>query len=100
MRDHYDRAVSYLRPLSEKPAMTYSIALRVFAVLLALISIGLMAFVAHYTHAPQTQMPGPNLAVDPACTPNWPDATVRVGTLALLVSFVVLAGACLLIGGV
>jgi hypothetical protein len=80
--------------------MTYSIALRVFAVLLALICIGLMVFVAHYTHAPHTQAPGPNLAVDPARASSWPDATVRAGTLALLVSFVVLTGACLLIAGI
>jgi hypothetical protein len=80
--------------------MTYSIALRVFAVLLALICIGLMTFVAHYTHAPQPQAPGPNLAVDPALAPRWPDATVRVGTLVLLISFVVLTGVCLLIAGV
>ncbi|WP_321934985.1 hypothetical protein [Paraburkholderia sp. J8-2] len=86
--------------------MTYAIALRVFAVLLALICIGLMSFVAHYTHAPQTQTPGPNLAIHlerPERTehaPRWPDATVRIGTVALLVSFVVLAGVCLLIAGV
>ncbi|WP_321964948.1 hypothetical protein [Paraburkholderia sp. J7] len=83
--------------------MTYAIALRVFAVLLALICVGLMSFVAHYTHAPQTQSPGPNLAIHPERpehAPRWPDATVRIGTLALLVSFVVLTGACLLIAGV
>ncbi|QGZ54310.1 hypothetical protein [Paraburkholderia acidiphila] len=80
--------------------MTYTIALRVFAILLALICIGLMSFVAHYTHMPQTQAPGPNLAIRPEHAPRWPDATVRIGTVALLVSFVVLAGVCLLIAGV
>jgi hypothetical protein len=80
--------------------MTYSIALRVFAVLLLLICIGLMTFVAHYTYAPQPQAPGPNLTVDVTRTPLWPDATVRLGTLALLVSYVVLTGVCLLIAGV
>lgn len=78
--------------------MTYTIALRVIAVLLALICIGLMSFVAHYTHVPQRQAPGPNLTLRPE--PRWPDATVRIGTVALLVSFLVLAGACLLIAGV
>lgn len=80
--------------------MTYTIALRVFAVLLALICIGLMSFVAHYTHAPQTQAPGPNLTLRPERALRWPDAAVRLGTVALLVSFVVLTGACLLIAGV
>ncbi|WP_233881054.1 hypothetical protein [Paraburkholderia flagellata] len=81
--------------------MTYTIALRVFAVLLALICICLMSFVAHYTHAPQTQAPpGPNLTLRPERAPCWPDATVRIGTVALLVSFLVLTGACLLIAGV
>jgi hypothetical protein len=79
--------------------MTYSIALRVFAILLALICIVLMTFVAHYTHAPQPQPPGPNFAFDPARAPRWPDTTVRLGTLVLLGSFVVLAGVCLLIAG-
>lgn len=80
--------------------MTYTIALKVFAILLALLCIGLMSFVAHYTHAPQTQAPGPDLAIRPERGPSWPDATVRIGTVALLVSFVVLTGACLLIAGV
>ena len=80
--------------------MTYTIALRVFAVLLALICICLMSFVAHYTRAPQTQAPGPNLTLRPERAPRWPDATVRIGTVAMLVSFLVLTGACLLIAGV
>ena len=80
--------------------MAYTIALRIFAVLLALICIGLMSVVAHYTHAPQTQPPGPNLTLRPERALRWPDAAVRLGTVALLVSFVVLTGACLLIAGV
>ncbi|MEM5312886.1 hypothetical protein [Paraburkholderia sp. JHI869] len=80
--------------------MTYTIALRVFAVLLALICIGLMSFVAHYAHAPQPEAPGPNFVVRLERAPGWPDATVRIGTVALLVSFLVLTGACLLIAGV
>ncbi|MEX3982574.1 hypothetical protein AB4Y45_26745 [Paraburkholderia sp. EG287A] len=80
--------------------MTYAIALRVFAVLLTLICIGLMAFVAHYTVAPRPQAPGPNFAVRPGRAPRWPDATVRIGTVGLLASFLVLTGACLLIAGV
>ncbi|MCP3713384.1 hypothetical protein M3I54_42160 [Paraburkholderia sp. CNPSo 3274] len=80
--------------------MTYAIALRGLAVLLALICIGLMSFVAHYTHAPRPQAPGPNFAVRPERAPRWPDATVRIGTVALLASFLVLTGACLLIAGV
>jgi hypothetical protein len=80
--------------------MTYAIALRVFAVLLTLICIGLMSFVAHYRLAPQLQAPGPNFAVGPERTPRWPDATLRIGTVGLLVSFLVLTGACLLIAGV
>lgn len=80
--------------------MTYSIALKVFAVLLALICFGLMSFVAHYTHAPQPQVPGPNLVVDLERAPRWPDTTVRIGTLTLLVSFVLLTGAALMIAGV
>jgi hypothetical protein len=80
--------------------MTYAIALRVFAVLLALICIGLMSFVAHYTHAPQSRAPGPNLTLRSEHVPRWPDATVRIGTVGLLASFLVLTGACLLIAGV
>ncbi|MEX3946649.1 hypothetical protein AB4Y40_02630 [Paraburkholderia sp. EG287B] len=80
--------------------MTYAIALRVFAVLLTLICIGLMAFVAHYTLAPRPQAPGPNFVVRPERPPRWPDATVRIGTVGLLASFLVLTGACLLIAGV
>ncbi|MCX5544636.1 hypothetical protein M3A49_35105 [Paraburkholderia sp. CNPSo 3076] len=80
--------------------MTYAIALRVFAVLLTLICIGLMSFVAHFTLAPQPQAPGTNFAVGPERAPRWPDATVRIGTVGLLASFLVLTGACLLIAGV
>ena len=80
--------------------MTYAIALRVFAVLLALICVGLMSFVSHYRLASQPQTPGPNFAFGPERTPRWTDATLRIGTVGLLVSFLVLTGACLLIAGV
>ncbi|WP_035515067.1 hypothetical protein [Paraburkholderia nodosa] len=80
--------------------MTYAIALRVFAVLLTLICIGLMSFVAHYRLAPQPQASGTSFAVGPERAPRWPDATVRIGTVGLLASFLVLTGACLLIAGV
>ncbi|PVX68681.1 hypothetical protein [Paraburkholderia unamae] len=82
--------------------MTYSIVLRALAVLLVLVCIGLMAFVACYTHTPPTsvpQAPAPRLTADSARAPRWPDATVRIGTLALLASFVVLTLACLRIAG-
>jgi len=59
-----------------------------------------MSFVAHYSHAPQSQAPGPNLTLLPERAPRWPDATVRIGTVGLLASFLVLTGACLLIAGV
>ncbi|HTR10792.1 MAG TPA: hypothetical protein VMJ11_29890 [Paraburkholderia sp.] len=82
--------------------MTYSFALKVFAVMLALICIGLMSFVAYYRHAPQAPAPGPNFAADfvPEHMPRWPDTTVRVGMLTLLVSFVVLSVACLRIADI
>ncbi|MEX3943739.1 hypothetical protein AB4Y44_30175 [Paraburkholderia sp. BR10937] len=80
--------------------MTYAIALRGFAVLLALICVGLMSFVAHYTHTPKHQARGPNFTFRPEHVPRWPDATVRIGTVGLLASFLVLTGACLLIAGV
>ncbi|HEY4802085.1 MAG TPA: hypothetical protein VIH96_05645 [Paraburkholderia sp.] len=80
--------------------MTYSIALRVFAVLLVLLSIGMMSFVAQYARARQPEAPRPGPVRYPERAPVWPDATLRIGTVALLVSFVVLTGACLLIADV
>lgn len=75
--------------------MTYSIALQVFAFVLALICIGLMAIVAHFMPAAGTAVRMPRaLRVPPA---HWPEFMLRGGTVCLLVSFVVLIATCCLI---
>lgn len=75
--------------------MTYSIALRVFAFVLALICIGLMALVAHYLPASAAATRLPRAIHVPM--PHWPDFMLRGGTVCLLVSFVVLIATCCMI---
>ncbi|WP_322043115.1 hypothetical protein [Paraburkholderia sp. J67] len=79
--------------------MTYAIALRVFAVMLALLCIGLMSLIAHHTHTPQAESSAPQLSIRIDNTPGWPETVMRGGTLCLLISFVLLTATCLLIAG-
>lgn len=77
--------------------MTYTIALQVFAVVLSLLCIGLVAMIAQHTHRPQpVPSPLPN-AVQLDNAPRWPETILRGGIMCLLVSFVVLAVTCILI---
>lgn len=80
--------------------MTYAIALRLFAVMLALLCIGLMSLIAHHTHVRQADPSMPHLAIRFDDTPRWPEAVLRGGTICLLVSFVFLTVTCLLIAGI
>jgi hypothetical protein len=75
--------------------MSYSIALRVYAFVLALISIGLMAVVAHYVPASKAAVRLPRVVRVPAA--HWPEFILRGGIVCLLVSFVVLIATCCLI---
>ncbi len=75
--------------------MTYSIALRVFAFVLALICISLMAMVAQYMPASSRAVRLPRAVHVPA--PHWPDFMLRGGLVCLLVSFVVLIATCCMI---
>ena len=80
--------------------MTYTIALRIFAVMLALLSIGLMAMIAQHTHKPQPAPSTPSVphfAIRLGGTPRWSETMLRGGILCLLVSFVVLSATCILI---
>jgi cytochrome c oxidase assembly factor CtaG len=60
--------------------VNYSIALRFFAVMLAVIGVGLMAIVAYFTRAAAQHMPAESV---PCSRTRW-----------LVVSFVTLAVAC------
>jgi len=78
--------------------MTYTVALSLCAVVLALLCIGLMAVLAHHSKAPCTDPAMADLSfgvVDQA--PAWPEFAVRGGFICLLVSFVMLTATCLLI---
>jgi hypothetical protein len=75
--------------------MSYSIALRVCAFVLALVSIGLMTVVAHFVPARKAVMRLPRGIRVP--TPHWPEFVLRGGVVCLLVSFVVLIATCCLI---
>lgn len=77
--------------------MTYAIALRIFAVMLSLLSIGLMAMVAQHTCKPQPDSPAPHFVIRLDNAPRWPETVMRGGVLCLLVSFVVLTATCILI---
>ncbi|POR46207.1 hypothetical protein B0G62_12656 [Paraburkholderia eburnea] len=80
--------------------MTYAIALRLFAVMLALLCIGLMSLIAHHTHVRQADPSMPHLAIRFDDTPRWPETVLRGGMISLLVSFVFLTVTCLLIAGI
>jgi hypothetical protein len=75
--------------------MSYSIALRVYAFVLALISIGLMAVVAHFVPAQKAALRLPRAIRVPA--PHWPEFMLRSGMVCLLMSFVVLIATCCMI---
>jgi hypothetical protein len=77
--------------------MTYVIALQVFAVVLALLCIGLMALIAHHTHTPQTDQAAEAFAIRFDNAPRWPETAMRGGMMCLLISFVILTATCLLI---
>lgn len=78
--------------------MTYTIALRIFAVMLSLLAIGLMAMIAQHTHKPRPDAYAP-FAIHFESAPRWPETMLRGGVLCLLVSFVVLTATCILIAG-
>jgi hypothetical protein len=88
----------------EVPVMTYAIALRLFAVMLALLCIGLMSLIAHHTAAPRADQrvdqPAAHFAIRFDNAPRWPETVLRGGTVCLLVSFVLLTATCLLIAGI
>jgi hypothetical protein len=75
--------------------MSYSIALRIYALVLTLISIGLMAVVTHYMPARRAAVRLPRAVRVPA--PHWPELMLRGGTVCLLMSFVVLIATCCMI---
>ncbi len=86
--------------------MTYAIALRLFAVMLALLCIGLMALIAHHTATPrvahcadQTESAA-SFAIRFDDAPRWPETVLCGGTVCLLVSFVLLTATCLMIAGI
>ncbi|MFX1803108.1 hypothetical protein PWR66_05530 [Paraburkholderia sp. A1RO-5] len=70
--------------------MTYAIALRIFAVMLSLLAIGLMAMIAQHTHKPRPEPNAPHFAIHPGHAPRWAETILRGGVLCLLASFVVL----------
>ncbi|CAB3799463.1 hypothetical protein LMG28688_04945 [Paraburkholderia caffeinitolerans] len=78
--------------------MTYAIALRIFAVMLSLLAIGLMAMIAQHTHKPRPEANVP-FAIHFESGPRWPETMLRGGVLCLLASFVVLTATCILIAG-
>jgi len=75
--------------------MSYSTALRVYAFVLALICIGLMAIVAHFVPVQRAAVRLPRAMRVPA--PHWPVIMVRGGMVCLLMSFVVLIATCCMI---
>ncbi|QBQ98004.1 hypothetical protein [Paraburkholderia pallida] len=77
--------------------MTYAIALRIFAVVLSLLCIGLMAMIAQHTQKPQLDSSASPYAIRLDAAPRWPETVVRGGFICLLVSFVVLTVTCMLI---
>lgn len=77
--------------------MTYAIILRIFAVMLSLLSIGLMAMVAQHTHKPQPDASASPYAIQLQNGPGWPETVLHGGVMCLLASFVVLALTCILI---
>ncbi|WP_322061903.1 hypothetical protein [Paraburkholderia sp. J63] len=77
--------------------MTYATTLRIFAVMLSLLSIGLMAMVAQHTHKPRPDASASPYAIQLDSTPGWPETVLRGGVMSLLASFVVLALTCMLI---
>ncbi|CAM2189958.1 Protein-export membrane protein SecG [Paraburkholderia sacchari] len=79
--------------------MTYAIALRIFAVMLSLLAIGLMAMIAQHTNKPRPEFKAPHFAIHFDNAPRWPETLLRRGILCLLVSFVILTATCILIAG-
>jgi hypothetical protein len=80
--------------------MTYAVTLRLFAVMLALLCIGLMALIAHHTAAPRADHTSAHFAIRFDDAPRWPETVLRGGAVCLLVSFVLLTATCLLIAGI
>lgn len=80
--------------------MTYAIALRLFAVMLALLCIGLMSLIAHHTAAPRVDQSAAHFAIRFDDAPRWPETVLCGGTVCLLISFVLLTATCLLIAGI
>lgn len=77
--------------------MTYAATLRIFAVMLSLLSIGLMAMIAQHTHKPQPDASASPYSIHLDNGPRWPESVLRGGVISLLASFVVLAATCILI---
>lgn len=78
--------------------MTYAVALQIFAVMLSLLSIGLIAMIAQHTHKPpRVDSPAPAFAIRLGRAPHWPETLLRGGAMGLLLSFVVLTITCVLI---
>lgn len=77
--------------------MNYTITLKVFAFVLVLVCVGLMAIVAHYAPAYGSGSPAPRAVRARVPAAHWPEFLLRGGLVCLLVSFVVLAFTCTLI---
>jgi hypothetical protein len=76
--------------------MDYSFALKFFAVVLALLSIALVPFFVRRDPAPVRSI----VRIEALPRPQWPSLMTRVGSAAMLASFVLLIGGCyLLING-
>jgi hypothetical protein len=76
--------------------MDYSFALKFFAVVLALLSIALVPFFVRHDPAPVRSI----VRIEALPRPQWPSLMNRVGSAAMLASFVLLIGGCyLLING-
>jgi hypothetical protein len=85
--------------------MSYSTALHVFALVLALLCVGLMAVISHYTvsaspvpsvlHVSRSEEPTlQGLHGLRAAAARWPELLMRGGVVCLLASFVVLVVTC------
>ncbi|QGZ61095.1 hypothetical protein [Paraburkholderia acidisoli] len=83
--------------------MTFNVALEVFAVMLALIGIGLMSFVAHYARPPELDAAdASNLAVRTVvpAAPRRGGASLSEGAFTVLVLLALLAVTYLLMVGI
>jgi hypothetical protein len=73
--------------------MDYSFALKLFAVMLAILSISLVPFFMYRDPAPVRSV----VRIEALPRPQWPGLITRMGSATLLASFVLLIGGCYLL---